>query len=249
MRRLLPWILLLVWPFAACSAEQAPASAAPTQDLPSLAADVPVQVAANTPSAPVQVAANTPSVAAASGDKYVTLSKPQPTQTPGKIEVVEIFLYTCPHCYAFEPQVSAWRAKLPADVAFVRVPASFGGTGPLLARSYYTAEALGVLDKMHTAMFAAIHKQHRPLNTEEDMMKLFAENGVDPEAFRATLRSFAVDSKARRAAQLEVGYSITGVPAMAVNGKYAISMRNGIGPDDMLKIAEDLIAKERKAAR
>lgn len=238
MRRALPWILLLLWPFAACSADQAPAPAAPPQDLPSLAADVP----------PVQVAANTPAVEA-SGEKYVVLRKPQPTQTPGKIEVVEIFLYTCPHCYAFEPQVSAWRAKLPADVAFVRVPASFGGTGPLLARSYYAAEALGVLDKMHPAMFAAIHKQHRSLNTEEDMSKLFAENGVDPEAFRATLHSFAVDSKARRAAQLEVGYSVTGVPAMAVNGKYAISMRNGIGADEMLKIAEELVAKERKAAR
>jgi len=245
MRRLLPWILLLSSPFAACSAEQAPAPAAPLQDLPSLAADVPppVQVAANTP------AASAPVATASSSDKYITLAKPQPTQTPGKIEVVEIFLYTCPHCYAFEPQVNAWRARLPADAVFVRVPASFGGTGPLLARSYYTAEALGVLDKMHTAIFTAIHKQHRPLNTEEDMMKLFAENGVDPQAFRATLRSFGVDSKARRAAQLEVGYNITGVPAMAVNGKYAISMRSGIGPDEMLKIAEELIAKERAAAR
>lgn len=238
MRRILPWILLLLWPFAACSAEQAPALAVPPRDLPSLTADVP----------PVQVAANTPAVKA-SGEKYVVLRTPQPVQTPGKIEVVEIFLYTCPHCYAFEPEVNAWRAKLPADVAFVRVPASFGGTGPLLARSYYAAEALGVLDKMHPAMFAAIHKQHRPLNTEEDVMKLFAENGVDPEAFRATLHSFAVDSKTRRAAQLEVGYSVTGVPAMTVNGKYGLSMGNGVGPKEMLKTAEELIAKERKAAR
>jgi protein dithiol oxidoreductase (disulfide-forming) len=234
MRRNFLWLLLAVLPITACNAEQ---SSAPS------ASGAPATQGGNPP---VQLAANTPPAAA--GERYVVLPNPQPTQTPGKIEVVEIFLYTCPHCYAFEPHVNAWKQKLPADVAFVRMPATFGPTGPLLARTYYAAEVLGVLDKMHPVIFDAIHKQRRALNSEEDVLKLFAEQGVDPGVMRATLHSFAVDSKFRRAQQLEVGYGVTGVPAMAVNGKYGISIAR-LGAEGMLKVADELIARERQAAR
>jgi thiol:disulfide interchange protein DsbA len=236
-RRWVSWLLLALLPITACNAEQ---SAAPATAPASQAADQPTQAAANNPAPP-------PATRTA-GERYTVLSHPQPTQTPGKIEVVEIFLYTCPHCYAFEPHVSAWRKKLPVDVAFVRVPASFGPTGPLMVRTYYAAEALGVLEKMHPVIFDALHKQRRPLGNEEEVLKLFAENGVDPEAFRATLHSFAVDGKARRAQQLEVGYGVTGVPAMAVNGKYGIGIAQ-LGAEGMLRVADELIAKERKAAQ
>jgi protein dithiol oxidoreductase (disulfide-forming) len=242
MRRASLWLLLAVMPIAACNAQQSePSAAEHTAAAPAVApaTDPHTHVAAND-------TASSTSVAGA--DRYVVLPKPQPTQAPGKIEVAEVFLYTCPHCYAFEPAVTAWKNKLPSDVVFVRIPASFGPTGPLLSRTYYAAEALGVLDKMHMAIFEAIHKDRRALNTEEDVIKLFAEHGVDPEAMRATLRSFAVDSKARRAQQLEVGYGITGVPAMTVNGKYGISISK-LGEQGMLKVADELIAKERKAAQ
>jgi thiol:disulfide interchange protein DsbA len=246
MRRSIPLLLLAWLPLAACSAERpAASSAAPDTTNQSLAADEPIQVAANT-AEPAHAHEHAPTASAS--ERYTVFSKPQPTQTPGKIEVVEVFLYTCPHCYAFEPVVSAWKQKLPADVAFVRVPASFGATGALLARTYYAAEALGVQEKMHQAIFDAIHKQRRSLNSEEDVVKLFAENGVDPGVFRSALHSFAVDGKARRAQQLEVGYGITGVPAMTVNGKYGISIAK-LGEHGMLKVADELIARERKATQ
>jgi thiol:disulfide interchange protein DsbA len=233
------WLLLAVLPVAACNADQSTAPAAPSDSAASPAANPPTPVAGNQAPAPV---------ASADSERYTVFPRPQPTQVPGKIEVVEIFLYTCPHCFAFEPHVNAWKSKLPDDVAFVRVPASFGATGPLLARTYYAAEALGVLEKMHLVIFKAMHEERRPISTEEDVLKLFAENGVDPEVMRATLHSFAVDSKARRAKQLEVGYGVTGVPALAVNGKYGISISK-LGANGMLKVADELIEKERQAKR
>lgn len=237
MRFLITWLLLGLLPIAACNAEQSGSPAAPPA----------AQSPAAAPQPPLQAAANNSPSAGAVSEHYTVLPRPQPTQTPGKIEVVEVFLYTCPHCYAFEPHVNAWKEKLPGDVAFVRMPATFGATGPLMARSFYAAEALGVLDKMHSVIFDALHKERRTLATEEDVVKLFAENGVDPEEFRAALNSFAVDSKLRRAKQLEVGYGITGVPAMTVNGKYGIGIAK-LGAQGMLQVADALIAKERKAA-
>ena len=60
------------------------------------------------------------------GTHYVRLSTPVPTVAEaGKIEVIEFFWYGCPHCNAFEPSLEAWVKKLPADVAFRRVPVAF----------------------------------------------------------------------------------------------------------------------------
>ena len=240
MRHLTSWLLIgLVLPIAACNAGQSSSAPTPQQE-----AEAPAS-----PAPPQQVAAHTPhSHASKPGEQFTTFAHPMPTQTGDKIEVVEIFLYTCPHCYSFEPHVNAWKQKLPDDVVFLRVPASFGSTGPLMARTYYAAETLGVLDKLHPAIFDALHKERRTLNNEEDVLKLVAENGVDPGVFRSTLHSFAVDSKVRRAKQLEVGYGVTGVPAMAVNGKYGIGIA-GLGPKGMLQVADQLIARERKAAQ
>ena len=51
------------------------------------------------------------------GKDYRTLSQRAPVDAPaGKIEVVEFFWYSCPHCHSFEPALEAWSRKLPADV-------------------------------------------------------------------------------------------------------------------------------------
>ena len=91
------------------------------------------------------------------GKQYTDLSSPVPVSEPGKIEVVELFWYGCPHCYAFEPTLNAWSKKLPDDVAFKRVPAMFGGIWNVHGQLFVTLEAMGVEAKVHDAVFAAIH--------------------------------------------------------------------------------------------
>ncbi|RMD71961.1 MAG: thiol:disulfide interchange protein DsbA/DsbL, partial [Gammaproteobacteria bacterium] len=113
------------------------------------------------------------------GIEYELVTPPQPTEDPSKIEVLEFFWYGCPHCYHAEPLVEAWLKRKPEDVVFRRMPAIF--TNPLWelhARAYYTAEALGIVDKIHRPLFDAIHKERRPMNTEKDIEAFFAEHGV-----------------------------------------------------------------------
>ena len=84
------------------------------------------------------------------GTHYVALGQPVATAAPGKVEVIEFFWYGCPHCNVFEPMLDAWVKKLPADVAFRRVPVAFRdepyGTHQ---RIFYALEATGQLDAMH----------------------------------------------------------------------------------------------------
>ena len=135
------------------------------------------------------------------GTHYVKLEVPIRTRDPGVIDVTEYFSYGCPHCYRFEPLVSQWKQSLPVGVEFNRSPAVWKVTGyELYARTYYTAQALGVLEKIHLPLFNAIHSERRRLLDLKSMVVFMAEHGVDPESFAKTFNdSFGVKAMYQQA--------------------------------------------------
>jgi thiol:disulfide interchange protein DsbA len=181
------------------------------------------------------------------GKQYTEMTNPVPVATPGKIEVVELFWYGCPHCYAFEPTLNAWSKKLPDDVNFRRVPAMFGGIWNVHGQVFITLEAMGVEQKVHEAVFAAIHKGHQKLATPEEMADFLVGQGVDREKFLSTYNSFAVKGQVEKDKKLAMAYQISGVPTMVVNGKYRFDLGSAGGPDQALQVADFLIQKERSA--
>ena len=178
---------------------------------------------------------------------YVELSNPVQVAVPGKIEVVELFWYGCPHCYAFEPTINPWAEKLPSDVNFRRIPAMFGGPWDAHGQLFLTLEAMGVEHKVHNAVFEAIQKQGKRLTKPEDMADFVATQGVDKDKFLATFNSFAIKGQIEAAKKLAVAYGVQGVPTMIVNGKYRFDLGTTGGPEATLNVADQLIAKERAA--
>ena len=189
-------------------------------------------------------AADVPLVA---GETYVELSNPVPVAQPGKIEVVELFWYGCPHCYSFEPVINPWAEKLPADVHFVRIPAMFGGPWDAHGQMFLTLEAMGVENKVHSAVFNAIQKDRKPLTKPEEMAEFLATQGVDKDKFLATFDSFAIKGQIVKAKELAKKYEVSGVPTMIVDGKYRFDLGTAGGPEQALNVADQLIAKERAA--
>ena len=181
------------------------------------------------------------------GKTYVELDNPVPVSVPGKIEVVELFWYGCPHCYAFEPTINPWVEKLPKDVNFKRIPAMFGGPWDAHGQLFLTLEAMGVEHKVHNAVFEAIQKQGKRLTKPEDMADFVATQGVDKDKFLATFNSFAIQGQIKQAKELAQKYGVQGVPTMIVNGKYRFDLGSTGGPEQTLNVADQLIAKERAA--
>ena len=174
-----------------------------------------------------------------------TIAKPA---DPKRITVEEFFWYGCQHCYHFEPDISAWVQKKPADVDFIRVPASLGKTeGVIHQKTYYTAEALGVLEKIHKPLFDGIHQRHLPLISQEAIGNFFnSQEGVLPDVFNSTFTGFAVDSRVRRADTLAKDYLIYSVPTVVVGGKYQVTAQMAGGTfADMIKVIDFLVAKVR----
>lgn len=164
----------------------------------------------------------------------------------GTIEVAEVFGYTCPHCAHFEPKLAAWKAKLPADVRVRHVPAPFGGPWLPYARAYFAGEALGVTARTHPRVFRALHQAGElPRNpTADELVAFYAGLGVPAARFRAAYDAPAVDAQLQRARAFIERSGVEGTPALVVNGKYRVL---GTSVDDMLRIAEHLVARERAA--
>tara|TARA_R110002072_G_scaffold1369_7_gene11312 strand:- start:1072 stop:1722 length:651 start_codon:yes stop_codon:yes gene_type:complete len=180
------------------------------------------------------------------GTHYVALEIPIKTRNPNKIEVAEYFSYGCPHCYDFEPLIGAWQAALPEDVVFSRTPAVWNRDYQVYAQSYVTLEALGILEKVHVAIFNAIHTERQRLNTPQTMAQFLVKYGVDPEDFAKTYNSFGVRAALQQADSKGRAYRSTGVPAIIVNGKYRIEGSMARTNANMLRIASFLIEKERQ---
>ncbi|WP_112192864.1 thiol:disulfide interchange protein DsbA [Pseudomonas sp. LG1E9] len=181
------------------------------------------------------------------GKTYVELTNPVPVSVPGKIEVVELFWYGCPHCYAFEPTINPWVEKLPKDVNFKRIPAMFGGPWDAHGQLFLTLEAMGVEHKVHNAVFNAIQKEGKRLTKPDEMADFVATQGVDKDKFLATFNSFAIQGQIKQAKELAQKYGVQGVPTMIVNGKYRFDLGTTGGPEATLNVADQLIAKERAA--
>lgn len=183
------------------------------------------------------------------GEDYALIDPPVATHSGDKIEVVEVFGYSCSHCAHFAPLIAKWKAQQPDDVKVEYLPAAFGGIWEIYARVYYTADTMGVADATHEALFKALHEDRMPVSKIEDIADFYAEHGVNKEQFMSTLESFPVNAKLADARARAAGYGVDGTPTMVVAGKYRIMAGRTGGFERMLEVTDYLVEKERQAKK
>ncbi|PID42883.1 MAG: disulfide bond formation protein DsbA [Proteobacteria bacterium] len=183
------------------------------------------------------------------GKHYKVLPYPVRTRNADKVEVVELFWYGCPHCYTLNPVVHHWAKQQADDVDFWLSPAVFGGTWKTHAQAFYTAEVLGIGNKMHQPLFDAIVRDRKKLNNEASLAEFFSKFGVDKKKFKKAFNSFAVSTRLQQADSRGRSYRATEVPALVVNGKYLVSSRLAGGREKMFEVVDHLVNKERNAQK
>jgi len=181
------------------------------------------------------------------GAEYLTVKPPVNVNVPpGKVEVIEFFWYSCPHCNAFEPRLEPWIKRLPSDVVMKRVPVAFRDDFVPQQRLFYTLEALGKLDELHGKVFHSIHVDRMPVDRESSILDWAGKQGLDKAKFTEFYNSFEVASKARRATQLQDAFQVQGVPAMGVAGRYYTDATIAGNSERILQISDYLISQVRK---
>lgn len=184
------------------------------------------------------------------GTDYQPINPPQPTSDPSKIVVTEFFSYQCPHCFRFAKPYKAWIAKLPEDVKAERVAVSIGHPAwAPAAQAFYALTAMTKVPAIDDALFGAIHRQQLRLDTEAALTDWVGRQGIDKAAFSQAYRSFSVKLNTRRADDLSRSYRLPSVPALAIDGKYLISVADDGNFNDQLEVANALIEEARRARK
>lgn len=182
------------------------------------------------------------------GQQFDQVTQQIATDQPGKIEVMEIFWYGCPHCYHMEQPLEAWVKKLPSDVYFKRVPALPNAGWAPMAKAFYAMQELGVLDKLHSQLFDAIHKS-KTLNPADEAATIdwvIKQGGLDKIKVEKAFKSFATNMQLNKAMQVFKASGATGVPSLVIDGKYITGSSMAGGNDAALQTADFIINNVRK---
>ena len=158
-----------------------------------------------------------------SGVEYETLSPAQSTDAGGKVEVIEFFSYSCPHCNRFDPLLAAWVKRNADKVAFKRVHVALHASDVSLQRMYLTMDAMGITEKYHPKVFTAVHSEMQRLNTDEEVFNWMEKNGTERAKFIGVYRSFGAQSWVNRSNNLVRAYGIDSWPMVAIGGRYLTS--------------------------
>ncbi len=177
------------------------------------------------------------------GGQYERLNEAQPVQTGDRIEVVEMFWYRCPHCYRLEPYLEKWSSSKPENAELVPIPAILSDSWEFHAKVYYTFEALGFMEALHTKFFDAIHRNRVRFTSPEQVQAWVGEQGFDNRKFVDTFHSFAVTNKTNSSRLKTRDYGISGVPAVIVDGKYLTNVAMAGGHEELLKVINFLVDK------
>ena len=183
----------------------------------------------------------------AAGTEYKLIRPAQPTENPGRIEVIEFFWYGCPHCNGLEPALVDWVKRLPPDVSFRKVHVPFNEKRH--QQLFFALETMGKAEEITPKVFAAIHNERNRLDTIDKITEFMGKHGVDPKAFREAFDSFSVQTRMRKADALAASYQVDSVPLIAVNGKYLTSPSMAGSNGNALQVADFLIGLERKSGK
>jgi thiol:disulfide interchange protein DsbA len=157
------------------------------------------------------------------GTQYLELRVPQPPDTGDKVEVIEFFAYYCPHCYAWEPQLTEWVKKQGDNIVFKRVHIQLNAAVLPQERLFYTLEAMGLLPRYHEKVFDAMHGDGPRLRSDEEVFDWAAKNGIDREKFVDVYRSFGIQAKLRRVGPMMDAYDVDWWPMVAIGGRWITS--------------------------
>lgn len=239
MKSRLSLLLFLLPLLAACGpGDSSPASPATT---PPAAASAPGQTVTSEARATAPIA----------GIDYFELPQGAPyAPLDGQVEVAEVFGYVCVHCANFEPSLVAWKKTLPAGVRVSPVPAAFGGPWDTYASAFYAAEALGIREQSHQAVFDALHVQRSliPTSSPEQIGAFYAQYGVDAQRFVATMQDAAISAKVAAARQFAERSRVEGTPSLIIDGMYLVPVDER-GYDHMLRTAGALVAQRQAVSK
>ncbi len=170
----------------------------------------------------------------------------QAVESGERVEVIDFFFYACPYCNQLQPHLERWEKRKPADVVYRHVPVVRHDTWVPLAKTYYTLEAMGEVERLHNAVYHSYHVEDLSMSQEKVIAEWAEKHGLDREKFMAIYRSEETRQKVERARKMTVEYDIQGTPSVVVDGRYLTSTSMTPNVPGIIPVIDGLIRLARQ---
>lgn len=157
------------------------------------------------------------------GVDYLVLKNPVLTVPPtGRVEVIEFFMYRCPHCYELEPLLQAWALEYKEKISFRRIHVAVRKMDTE-TRLFLSLSAIEKEKELTRKIFDAIHTDKLKMSEEKVALDWISKQEIDQNKFMSAWDSDRMDATIFETAQLASRYEIGGVPTIVIGGRYLVS--------------------------
>ena len=184
------------------------------------------------------------------GKHYLPLSAAVPTIVGDKkVEITEIFRFSCPACFRFEQASVEWKKTKSPLAELVKNPVVWNDDTEIRAQVYYAGAQLGLEQETAMAIFKSIHEAtsqsaaKNALLKEDDILTMFESLGVERAKAKKMYNNWFIKSKVRQADGRARDFAINGTPELFVDGRYRITVSSAGSYEAMLQVADFLVAK------
>ncbi len=184
------------------------------------------------------------------GSEYLLVEPTIPSSSK-KIQVVDFFAYTCPHCYQFQPIFEHWAQNLADDIEVVICPVAWNDHQLPLTKTFYALEMLGLQSTLSNRFFESVYYETHPYSFEtldQDILAFMVANGVDETQWRQAYNSFGVMASSQRATKLWQDYGIDSTPMVGVGGRF-ITGPHLVGSREKTPIVIDFLIEQCRLAK
>lgn len=183
------------------------------------------------------------------GKDYVLLKSSSACSGVKKpVVVTEFFSYGCPWCAHLDPKLGQWAKAHKNQLLLKKVPVVFNKSWEYYAKAYYTAHALSKENKLSPALFKAILKEKKKLDSNDAMIQFFKNQGVDEAiALSAFKHSPSINIEVNHSKEQMAAYRINAVPAIVVGNCFKTDLQMAKSEERLFAIL-DYLVKQKKAA-
>ncbi|MGK0289944.1 MAG: thiol:disulfide interchange protein DsbA [bacterium] len=156
-----------------------------------------------------------------------------------QVRVVEIFSFTCPHCFNFNSAVKKLKKKFGNKIKLVSYPIGWSGLNP--SKLYYIAKATSDKKAEETKDFiftAVFDSGIREINNPQVINFIANQVGLKKE-YEEKKDSVSILDAIRYGKTYAKDFKVTGTPTLIIEG----SIKAGGNVDNLAKIINSLLKK------
>ncbi len=169
--------------------------------------------------------------------KYEVIGSTEGLKGASQVELLELFNYSCGHCYRFLETSKKLRKKYGAKLFHKKYPIYWGEQTAYPAMAFYISDSLGMEEKFTQELFDTNFKLNINIFRSRVIKLLARDYGIDKE-MSSGMESKKIEAKVNKGLKMARDYKANETPTIIINN--VLKVTPSLSGGDVVKMTENL---------